>query len=152
MYISYMIEMAQELETIEVLNNREAMLPYFNLVSKLGYPPSKETYSQLLEAMIPNSYQQIVYKIDGKAIGLAGFWTNTKLFSGKYIDVDNVIVSEEARSKGVGKKMMDWIEAYAKSIDAKMIVLDAFAGNKQAHKFYFREGYEIKGYHFTKDL
>ncbi len=75
---------------------------------------------------------------------------NTKLFSGKYIDVDNVIVDPTHRSKGIGSVLMKWIEKHAKDIDAKMIVLDAFVGSTQAHKFYFKETTLLKVFTLQK--
>jgi ribosomal protein S18 acetylase RimI-like enzyme len=44
----------------------------------------------------------------------AGFWTGTKLWSGKYIEIDNFIVHPEHRSKGLGKMMTDYIDVKAK--------------------------------------
>jgi GNAT superfamily N-acetyltransferase len=128
------------------------MLEYWHLIEYLGYPVNIEEYKTLLTRMVKRGYTQIVYEKEGETIGLAGFWVNTKLFSGKYIDVDNVIVDPTHRSKGIGSLLMNWIEKHAKDIDAKMIVLDAFVGSTQAHKFYFKENYIVKGFHFAKDI
>lgn len=138
--------------TIKLITDLDEMLSQFDMVHHLGYPESIEDYKNLLIPMLDRSYKQIFYYEEDKVLGLAGFWVNTKLFSGKYIDVDNVVVHPDHRSRNIGKHLMDWIENYGKSNDVKMIVLDAFSGAKKAHKFYFKEGYEIKGFHFTKDL
>jgi ribosomal protein S18 acetylase RimI-like enzyme len=59
-------------------------------------------------------------------------WTGTKLWSGKYIEIDNFIVHPEHRSKGLGKMMTDYVKGKE---NCSMIVLDAFTGNFTAHRF-----------------
>ena len=154
-FISYLAQtkaIMHKLDVISVLSTVDEMLEYWHLIEYLGYPANIEEYKTLLTEMVKRGYTQIVYEEEGEAMGLAGFWVNTKLFSGKYIDVDNVIVNPSKRSKGIGSVLMNWIEKHAKDIDAKMIVLDAFVGSTQAHKFYFKENYIVKGFHFAKDI
>ena len=40
----------------------------------------------------------------------------------------------------------------AKQLGCKFIVLDAFVDNRDAHRFYFCDGYVIRGFHFLKSL
>lgn len=138
--------------TIQVLSSAEEMALHFDLVSQLGYPNSKEEYLEALTAMTKNGYKQIAYWLDGNCVGIAGFWINTKLYSGKYMDVDNVVIDQNQRGKGIGENMMQWLEEHASKNECKSIVLDAFRENEGAHKFYYRIGYIIRGYHFTKDI
>jgi len=137
---------------IILIERLEEMLQFYSLIEHLGYPESLEAYQKLLKPMIDRGYAQIIYYVNNEAIALAGFWVNTKLFSGKYIDVDNVIVAPKHRGLGVGALLMKWIEEHAKQIEAKMIVLDAFLESRKAHQFYFKQGYVVKGFHFTKDV
>jgi len=46
--------------------------------------------------------------------------------------------------------MMDYLEDKARQLQCKLIVLDSYVTYAGAHKFYFRRGYEITGYHFTR--
>ena len=85
-------------------------------------------------------------------IGISGLWSGTKLWSGKYLEIDNFIVHPDHRKKGVGKMMTDYIDAKAKETGCTMIVLDAFTGNFAAHRFYYNQGYAPKGFHFLKIL
>ena len=68
------------------------------------------------------------------------------------MDVDNFVVDEAFRSQGVGAKMMKCLEEKARSLGCKIVVLDTYVTFAGAHKFYFRQGYEILGFHFKKDL
>lgn len=90
---------------------------------------------------------------DGKkCIGISGFWIATKLYSDKYIEPDNVVIDKNYRSKGVGKKLFKWLEKEGKCNGCKTIMLDAYVENFSGHKFYWREGYTARGFHFLKRL
>ena len=47
---------------------------------------------------------------------------------------------------------MDWLEAEAKRKGCKILMLDAYVENFSGHKFYYREGFIARGFHFLKKL
>jgi GNAT superfamily N-acetyltransferase len=74
--------------------------------------------------MVPHNYKQLGFENE-ICVAVTGYWTGTKLWSGKYIEIDNFIVHPEHRSKGLGKMMTDYIDIKAKEEGCSMIVLDA---------------------------
>ena len=136
----------KELTTIdEMLANIEVM--------KYLYPTfTLEKYESYLIEMIPHNYKQVAVFENEICVAVSGFWSGTKLWSGKYIEIDNFIVHPEHRSKGLGKMMTDYVDALAKETGCTMIVLDAFTGHFTAHRFYYNQGYVPKGFHFLKIL
>ncbi|MBP1222126.1 GNAT family N-acetyltransferase [Flavobacterium sp. 1355] len=129
-------EMLAQIETIRFL--------YPNL--------SAEKYEKYLSAMVPHNYTQIVVFENNICLGITGCWSATKLWTGKYLEIDNFVVNPEHRSKGIGKLLTDYIEQKALALDCSSIVLDAFTGNFAAHRFYYNQGYGPKGFHFVKVL
>jgi GNAT superfamily N-acetyltransferase len=136
----------KELTTIEeMLANIEVM--------RFLYPTfTIEKYESYLVEMIPHNYKQVAVFENEICVAVSGFWSGTKLWSGKYIEIDNFIVHPDHRSKGLGKMMTDYVDALAKETGCTMIVLDAFTGNFTAHRFYYNQGYVPKGFHFLKIL
>lgn len=133
-----------ELETVE------DMLAHLD-VMKFLYPDfEEETYRLCLQEMVPHNYRQVAVFEKGQCIALSGYWTNVKLWSKKYLELDNFVVHPDYRSKGVGKRITDYMDLKAKEIGASMIVLDAYVENFGAHKFYYAQGYVARGYHFIK--
>lgn len=130
----------------------DEMLTQLELVQQLYPKITLEKYQSYLEEMIPHNYKQIAVFENNTCIGLTGIWTGIKLWSGKYIEIDNFIVHSEHRKKGVGKMMTDYIDNLAKEKNCTMIVLDAFTGNFKAHRFYYNQGFSPKGFHFMKIL
>lgn len=130
----------------------DEMLAYHEFI-KLLYPKlSLNDYRNLLNEMLPHNYKQIVMLENDKPVGLSGYWISYRLWCGKYIDVDNVIVHPEYRSKGIGKTMMDYLSELGKNEGCNISVLDVYVDNFKAQKFYYREGYIARGYHFLKPL
>ena len=137
---------------IKELTTKQEMLDQFEVMQHLYTKFTLEKYDSYLTEMIPHNYKQIAVFEHGICIGISGLWSGTKLWSGKYLEIDNFIVHPDHRKKGVGKMMTDYIDAKAKETGCTMIVLDAFTGNFAAHRFYYNQGYAPKGFHFLKIL
>lgn len=137
---------------IKELSTKQEMLDQFEVMQHLYTKFTLEKYDSYLTEMIPHNYKQIAVFEHGICIGISGLWSGTKLWSGKYLEIDNFIVHPDHRKKGVGKMMTDYIDAKAKETGCTMIVLDAFTGNFAAHRFYYNQGYAPKGFHFLKIL
>ena len=56
-----------------------------------------------------------------------------------------LIVSKKVRSKGLGSKLIDKMEKYFKSIGCEYVIIDVFAYNDLAIKFYWKHGYHARG-------
>ena len=55
--------------------------------------------------------------------------------------VTELIVSKKSRSKGVGKQLLNEMENYFKKVGCLGILIDVFAYNTHAQKFYYKNGY-----------
>lgn len=139
------------METKE-LTTIDEMISQFEIIQQLYPEITTEKYHSYLHEMIPHNYKQLAVFEHGICIGLTGFWLGIKLWSGKYIEIDNFIVHSEHRRKGIGKIMTDYIADLAQQTDCNLIVLDAFTGNFKAHRFYYNQGYAPRGFHFVKTI
>lgn len=120
---------------------------------QIAYPQlSENQLCQYLGEMVPHRYSMVAILEDDRVIALTGYWQHTKIWKGRILEIDNMIVHPDFRSRGLGKKLLDYLEQKAKDNGCQAMVLDAFVKNHRAHQLYFREGYIIKGYHFLKDL
>ena len=59
-------------------------------------------------------------------------------------EVSELIVSKTARSNGIGRQLMQELEEYFKGIGCEYIFIDVFAYNKNAIKFYNKQGYHTR--------
>lgn len=137
---------------IKELTTIEEMVAQISTIRFLYPNISLEKYQSFLSEMVPHNYTQIAIFEDEICLGLTGCWSATKLWTGKYIEIDNFVVNPDHRSKGIGKLLTDYIEKKAIELNCSSIVLDAFTGNFGAHRFYYNQGYAPKGFHFVKIL
>lgn len=137
---------------VRELKNLEDMIPHLAVLQELYPKLDLESYRSMLENMIPNNYAQVGIFIQDKCVAISGYWLGTKLWCGPYLELDNVIVCEEARGTGAGKLIQSYLEEKAKQLNCSIMVLDAYANNFKAHRFYYNQGYAPRGFHFIKIL
>ena len=126
---------------IKELTSLEEMLAQLGTIKFLYPDMTLERYKSFLEDMIPKGYKQVAIFENEVCVGMTGFWFGTKLWTGKYIEIDNFVVHSDFRMKGIGKILSEFIDNKAKELSCTCIVLDAFTGNFQAHRFYYNQGY-----------
>ncbi len=97
-------------------------------------------------------YQLIGAFADDKLVGVAGAWIATKIWCGRYLEIDNLVVDPTRRSSGIGSLLIRHLETIAQEKDCRIIVLDSYAANRPSHRLYHRHGYEIWGFHFVKPI
>lgn len=88
--------------------------------------------------------------LDGRLRGVAGAWIATKIWCGRYLEIDNLVVDPALRSSGLGSAMIAYLEDFGRSRQCHLAVLDSYTSNHASHRLYHRLGYEIWGFHFVK--
>ena len=133
------------------LRGYEAMLPALPLIQQLNPGMTAERYGRLLSDMVKQgNYFQVGCFLADKLVGVTGVWIGTQLWCGKFIEVDNFIVDEAHRSRGIGKCLLDWVVAKGKSEGCQIARLDTYVTLDKAQRFYFAQGFRIEGFHMTK--
>lgn len=134
------------------LKTTKDFAPAYRLVTQTNPTLSKADFNKRLKKMFAQGYRCIAMVENGQYLGICGFWQGTRFWCGDFIDLDNVVVDEKLRGKNIGKKLVAWVENLAKQTGCTQTGLDCYVSFDEAHRFYFREGYIIKGYHFIKPL
>ena len=134
------------------LTTIEDILGTHEVLTELYPSLSLEQYREELRFMVQHNYSQIAVLEQQVFVGVSGLWLGNKLWCGKYLEIDNIVVSEKTRSKGVGKMMVDFIEKKARELGCNMVALDSYTTNFKAHKFFYNQGFTPKGFHFIQVL
>jgi GNAT superfamily N-acetyltransferase len=109
-----------------------------------------EVLQNRLTEMIPMGYKCIGVYDQEKLIGICGVWVLNKLYAGKHVEPDNVIVSPQYQGKGIGELMLDFLNDYAKEIGCERAEVNCYAKNVRGKKFWENQGYEALGIHLIK--
>ncbi|MEE1674984.1 GNAT family N-acetyltransferase [Agarivorans aestuarii] len=113
------------------------------------------TKEQLIEQISLQQQQgyQLAYLVaDQQVVAVAGFVIGLKLSWGKHLYLDDLVTVENVRSKGFGLQLLQWLENYAKQQGCGQFHLGSGVQRFGAHRFYLRNGFDIKSHHFTKRL
>jgi GNAT superfamily N-acetyltransferase len=137
---------------VRELIDKEEMLKNLSVLQDLYPSLTLSEYSSELDLMLPHNYGQVGVFEGDICLGLSGFWIGTKLWCGKYLELDNIVVSKSQRSQGIGKLIFDFLHKKALENDCTMLSLDSYTTNFNAHKFFYKEGFAPKGFHFINIL
>jgi len=89
---------------------------------------------------------------DHQLVGVAGIWIATKIWCGRYLEIDNLVVHPLHRSTGIGTALFAHLDQLARDQQCNLLVLDSYTSNHPSHRLYHRLGFEIWGFHFVKPL
>lgn len=132
------------------LEERLSVYPlYHQLNPRMTEKVFAERTAQVLNE--PNYRLLAMYDHD-ELVGISGYWVSHKLYCGKYLEPDNVVIERSKRSAGFGELLQRELENIAKAENCSVMMLDAYLENHRGHQFYEKHGYEKKGYHMIKKL
>ncbi|WP_459558324.1 GNAT family N-acetyltransferase [Lacunimicrobium album] len=137
---------------VRELVSEDELRSTFEVVRQLRPHLTAENYLTELRVVLDGG-ARLAACFDGtRVVGCGVFRVLRKLYLGTSIYVDDLITDEKTRSRGVGKALLEWIEAEAKRQGIDWVTLDSGVQRDQAHKFYFRQGYTVACFNFKKKL
>jgi len=123
------------------------------LLKQLNPEMDKNILKNTLTTMTEMSnYKCFALFIKGELIGISSGWTTVRIYCGKQLELDNVIIDSQIQSKGFGKSFINEIKQWSISNNYKSLGLNTYTENSRSHKFYFNEGFKILGFHFEHKL
>lgn len=122
----------------------------FPLINELTPELREADYRKMLPDMVAHNYRQVGMYDEDKLVAVSGYWIGTKLYCGKYLEIDNFVVSSAYRSQALGRQLVAWMEAEARQQGCRAMLLDAYVENFRAHKFYYSQDFIARGFHYLK--
>ena len=111
-----------------------------------------EEFVGRVTAQQAEGYRLAYLEDEGAVVALAGFRVMEVLATGRTLYVDDLVTDETRRSRGHGKAMLEWLQAYARKAGCATFSLDSGTHRQEAHAFYFRERMRVTSFHFAKKL
>ena len=113
------------------------------LAGELGYPTTSKEMRQRLGRLKPATMHAVfVAEAGGKLTGWAHVSRNYVLEAPVRAELNGLIVSSLARSRGTGKQLLRAAEEWARKQKCTGVNLRSNVIRERAHAFYLREGYE----------
>ena len=88
------------------------------------------------------------------ALAVAGFRIGHMLAWGRFLYVDDLSTLPEARRRGYGRRLLDWLTDEARRQGCEQLHLDSgvTADRYDAHRLYLNSGLAITSHHFARKL
>ena len=118
--------------------------------NKIQYDKFKEIYNKKLNDV--NSYY-IAAVVEEKIVGVLTSELQVQLHRArKRCYIEDLIVNEKYRNKGIGKALLENAISYAKDNDCEVVDLASYITNDNAHRFYEKNGFIKHSYMFKMYL
>ena len=115
--------------------------------------PAAELAARLHAILLDHPHYALHGAFHGDRLAaVAGSWTGTRIWCGKYLEIDNLVADPAARNTGAGTALIRHLETLARESGCRTVILDTYTGNHASHRLYHRLGFEIWGFHFVKPL
>jgi GNAT superfamily N-acetyltransferase len=113
-------------------------------------PALDADYPAQIERMVGEGARlvQLVDEGEVRAIGLWRVFHTT--YCGRRFEIEDLVSSETHRSRGYGAALLRWFDAQAVALGCPTTTLHSAVHRDRAHRFYFREGFHIMGFHFSR--
>lgn len=69
-----------------------------------------------------------------------------------YIIIQDLVIAREFRNKGLGKKLLNWLEYSLKEMGIKLLFLESGINNHGAHAFFETNGFSVSSKIMVKEL
>ncbi|WP_231514870.1 GNAT family N-acetyltransferase [Oceanobacillus salinisoli] len=126
------------------------------LMGELGYPTTIDEMEHRFSKINSNSlYNTQVAEKDGVIVGMIGMMLGFHYEKNEnYVRIVALVVNSKYRRQGIGERLIEKVEEWAKEQGANRIVLNSGNRNERndAHQFYIRQGFEGKATGFYKAL
>ncbi len=110
------------------------------------------TYKVQIARQRTQGYRLLAEWRDGAVVGLAGYRLQDNLIYGRFIYVDDLVVTASLHRSGIGERLLLAARRQAIALHCNNFVLDTGLHMALAQRFYFRQGLLAKGMHFVESL
>lgn len=124
------------------------------LLAQLDYPNTESFIENKLQKMIDDPNEEFfVYEVENRVLAFMSLHFIPQIaLQGDFARISYFAVDSMSRSEGIGRMMEEYCTQIAVSRGCDRIELHSHTRREQAHKFYFRQGYEDSPKYLMKKL
>ncbi len=138
--------------TIHVASSDAEIAACFPVMQQLRPHLVESEFVARVRRQMAAGYRIAWLESDGAVVVVAGYRFNETLFLGRYLYVDDLVTHRGFRSHGYGRSMFAWLMDLARRERCSHLELDSGVQRVDAHRFYLREGMNIRSHHFSLPL
>lgn len=136
---------------IQTLTSKQDLEKVYPLIRELRTELDFSQFMQIYEeAHKRDGYTVVAVEESGKFIGAMGYRLLFDFVHGKHVYIDDLVVTEESRSKGIGKGLLDYANEVGIREGCERLRLCTGTENEQGIRFYKRENWTLRAIVFKK--
>lgn len=115
-------------------------------------PASPQEYLGIIKALQNNKGYTLLLLQNHQqhCCAVAGYEITQRLATGNTLYIADLVTDQAQRSRGYGAHLLEFIYKKAQKLNLDGVTLDSGLARENAHRFYEREGFAKKAYHFIK--
>ena len=139
---------------IALAKSAEEISKCFPVMAELRPHLAEKDFQRRVEHLAEKTGFEMAYLSDGGEVkAVAGFRISEWLaVEGKYLEIEDLVTSDNERSKGYGGELFDWLVEYAKEKGCTHLRLVSNVARAGAHRFYERKRMTHVAKYFSMNL
>ena len=126
---------------IAEINDSESIT---ELSNQLGYKSKNSDIQERLKIILENAENCVYVAIEnGKILGWIHGFYSLRIESEFFVEIGGLVVDENYRKCGIGKKLVDKITDWTKLKNCEKVKVRCNVIRKESHRFYENIGFEI---------
>jgi len=122
------------------------------IMAELRSHIQREQFVSTVKRLAEIADYRMAYLTDGDVKAIAGFRISEWLAGGRYLELEDLVVASNERSKGYGGELFDWLVKHAEENNCDQIRLISRVTRYDAHRFYLNKRMIIEAYYFSRQL
>jgi GNAT superfamily N-acetyltransferase len=138
---------------IRIAETDEEIDSCYPVMAELRPHIRREDFMPQVRRQMSASGFQLIYLTDsGSVKAVAGIRIAEWLATGMSLEIEDLVATENGRSKGYGGQLFDWIVEHGKASGCSDIRLVSHVTRYRAHRFYLNKGMIIDAHFFWMPL
>ncbi|HEU4591769.1 MAG TPA: GNAT family N-acetyltransferase [Steroidobacteraceae bacterium] len=124
----------------------------YPVMAQLRHRISREAFVPRVRELAAATGLEIAFLEDDGIKAVAGYRLSDWLAGGRYLEIEDLVTAEGARSRGYGGSLFDWLAALGARSGCRQLRLVSNVRRVDAHRFYQRKGMTLEAHYFSMDL
>lgn len=115
-----------------------------SLIEQLGYEVTKaETIERIKNIISNEDHFACTAILENKIVGWIHVFVSVHLESNPFVEIGGLIVDENFRGQGIGKKLIEEVERWMVSKNFYKLRVRTNVKRKDTHRFYLNQGFSL---------
>jgi GNAT superfamily N-acetyltransferase len=121
----------------------------YPVMAELRPKIAREDFLPFVKRLAANHQFKLAFLEDGGIKAVAGYRVAEWLAGGRYLEIEDLVTVPDARSRGHGGELFDWLLTEAARAGARQVRLVSNVRRVDAHRFYLRKGMAQEAFYFS---